>query len=329
MHRWLAKAALPLTAFVFAMFIAARIIDYWAMSKFGNDFGVYWRTANNPIDLAYSGNEKYPFPYMPTMLIWISPLSGVGKLPALLIWTAISILSFVAICRRYLSTTALALALASPPMVHCVLTGQVSAVLAAALLWACGTSNRVMAGIAIGLVATVKPQLVFMAPLMLAFSQDAKAIIGAALSFLVVVGLSIGLFGAQQWSAWLASLTHFQHAVVDSQVITAAANPAAVAARFGMPAIPVMVVGAATGVAISFLNRASDALTKTAAIVTGSILAAPYALNYDLVAVVPFLIVAMLNGRALLGIALAAPHPLPVLAAAYELGQKPNSPHEV
>src|SRR5213075_2153719 len=69
-------------AFAFVMslaMVAVMTVAYVYSARFGNDFGVYWRTANNPLELVYAPMWRFPFPYAPTMLLWITPLGFVPK----------------------------------------------------------------------------------------------------------------------------------------------------------------------------------------------------------------------------------------------------------
>jgi hypothetical protein len=174
--------------------------------------------------------------------------------------------------------------------------------------------------VAFGILASIKPQLVLMAPLMLVLNRDWRAFIAAAASFLLIVCLSLFLFGPERWTEWIASMNHFYHAVVDTDVIRIGTSPAIVAQRFGYRPLPFLLVGAVLGVGIVFVCREAAPLEKAAAIGLGSIMAAPYALAYDLTIVVPVLVLAVFRGRILAAFALAAPfHPFPMIASVYEL----------
>lgn len=322
-QRITAKFAPPL-AFVACLALSATLfVEYAMAAKFVNDFGVYWRTANQPVELAYFWPGRFPFPYMPTMLLWITPLSATPLWPTYLFFVAFSAAVFVLACRPYLPNAAIALALVSPPFLRGLYTGQVSAALAALMLWACGTGNRFAAGVAFGLIASIKPQLVIMAPLMLALTRDWRAFAAASVTFLSVVLLSVVAFGPERWLEWIASMDHFHSAVAGTNVIDSATTPAAIAVRFGLPPLPFLSIGIIGGAVTVYFCRKAPALERAAAISIGSLLAAPYALTYDLVTVVPFLAGAIFQGRivALLAI-LATSHPIPLAVSAFELLRK-------
>ena len=317
------RAALPLAFLFCALISGAIIVNYYFSGRIGNDFGVYWRAANQPIDLVYLWKGPYPFSSLPTMLLWVLPLSIVPKWPAFFFFTAFSVAAYVLACRPYLPKIAIILTTITPPFWRGILTGQVTTVLAALLLWACGTGNRLAAGIAFGVIASVKPQLVVMAPLMLALNRDWKAFIAAGATFVGLVMVSVMAFGPERWPEWLASMDHFQNWFAHSTVITVGVTPAMIAERFGLPPFPFLIAGTVAGAGLVFLCRSLDPLGKSAAIVVASLMAAPYALAYDLTAVVPFLALAVLAGRiwAVLGIATIF-HPIPLIVAAWELLQR-------
>lgn len=317
------KAA-PIIATLFCIALSITLcVDYTLDAKWANDFGVYWRTANMPAEQAYFWDGRFPFPYMPTMLLWISPLSLIPKWPVYFIFIACSAIIFILACRSFLPKAGIALALISPPFLHGLATGQVSAAIAALLLWACGTGNRAFAGIAFGFIASVKPQLVIMAPLMFVLNRDCRAFFAAGTTFGLLVLISIVVFGPERWPEWFGSMKHFHNAVTNTDVIRGAVTPAAVAERYGLPPLPFLVIGILAGTGLVYLCRNTGTLEKASAIVVGSLLAAPYALGYDLVTIVPYLALAILGGRILpVLVFVAGTNPLPILVSAYELARK-------
>jgi len=308
-------------AFAYCLWTTGLILaNYVYWSKFGNDFGVYWRAANQSVDTVYSWSGRFPFPYAPTMLLWTAPLALVQKTAAYVLFVAGSVTALVAVCRSYLPRRAIVLALISPPVARGLFTGQVCAALAALMLWACSTDKRRGAGMAFGVIASIKPQLVLMAPLMLALNRDWRAFFAAGAMFVSTVALSIVIFGPERWPEWVASMDHFHHAVAGTNVIEIGTTPAAVAERFGLPSVPFLIAGSLVGSGLIYFCRNAPPLEKAAAIGIGSIMAAPYALAYDLTVVMPFLALMVFQGRILPIIGIGTGHqPLPLMISAYEL----------
>lgn len=319
-QRTVAKAALPIAFLACAILSAALFYDYFQEAGFGIDFGVYWRVANAPAQQAYLWGGNYPFPYAPTMLLWVAPLSVAPKDLAFLIFTIASMAALALACRAYLSKTALALMFLSPAFARGVYSGQITTALAAALLWSCGTKNRIAAGCAFGLIASVKPQLVIMAPLLFVLNRDWRALVASGLALLSAVLLASFIFGFERWPEWLASMGHFHSAVSTSNIINLGVTPAMWAERLGLSPPPFIVAGSLAGAMIVFRCRSMPPVGQAAAIVAGSLLAAPYGLSYDLTPVLPFLALAAVRGRILAPLALIAEmNPLPLAIVTYEL----------
>lgn len=317
----LAKLAI-VCAFIFCLAMSAVLTwGYFVAHRFGNDFGVYWRAANQPLGEVYFWPGTYAFPYAPTMLLWIKPLVFVSAWPAYLLFVALSVCLYVLSIRPYLPKAAIALCLISPPFLRGMFTGQVCALLSALLFWAVGTERRIAAGITLGIIASIKPQLVLMAPLMLILNRDWRAFISAGSTFLATVILSLIAFGPERWPEWLNQMGHFRSVVTETNIVGIGISSGVIAARYGFAPLPFMLLGAIVGAALVYLCRNAPTLEKTTAIALGSILAAPYALIYDLTAVLPFLALAVMRGRILAGLAAAAAlNPLPIAISIFELG---------
>lgn len=310
----LKRPALAVTIGVSVVLSLALLIHGAVANTFATDFSVYWRTANEPAEWAYQPRTSLPFPYPPTMMLWISPLAFLPMWVAFAIWVSLSVAATVAVCRNYLQRPALALLLVCPPMVNGLATGQVSATLAALLLWSCGTRNRFVAGLALAVIASIKPQFVIMAPLLLLVSRDARALLGSVVGFLAIVGTSVLVFGQKAWIEWYHSMSNF-HAVLDKDnVLGVAITPAAAAEHVHFPPIPFLIAGSLIGIWLVIRCRKLGPMETSAAIATGSLLAAPYALTYDLVAIAPLLVAAAFADRKVPVIALAGVlNPLPLL----------------
>jgi hypothetical protein len=284
------------------------------------DFSVYWRAANEPLETVYQPRATLNFPYPPTMLLWIEPLARTPLRLAFVCWLAVSIGGLVFASRRYLSIPQITLCLFSPPMFYALLNGQVTIALSALLLWACGTRSRLSAGAAFAVVATIKPHLVIMAPLLLLASRDWRALVSASLAFAAVCAASIIAYGAETWLAWYNSLEHFNAILIKNDVLMVAATPYGVARYWDLPPLPFLVLGAAIGAWLAVRCRNMPPLSKCAAIAAGSLLAAPYAVIYDLSPVIPFLVLSVFRGS--VGSALAiggALNPIPLVLTALAL----------
>lgn len=316
----LARPALAL-AIIMAAFGSIGLLVWFGVSgTFATDFSVYWRTANEPLAMAYLPRDELPFPYAPTMLLWIRPLSLLPMWPAFAIWLMISVYCLVKACRVHLSVNETWLVLAGPILINGLGTGQVSAVLAAILLWSCTTKNRLAAGVGLAVIASIKPQLVLLVPLFLLVRRDWVGLGSAALAFLALVSASILAFGFQIWFEWLSSLDNFHRVLLEQSVLGVGATPAAAAEHWHLPPLPFLLGGLAFGSWLVVKCRNLGPLETCAAIATGSLMAAPYALTYDLAAVTPFLVAAIYRGSIPAAVALGgALHPIPLALTFFQL----------
>jgi hypothetical protein len=165
-----------------------------------------------------------------------------------------------------------------------------------------------------------------MAPLFLLVAGEWKTFTVAALSFAAIVASSLAIFGVETWGAWMASLGNFHSVLLNRNVLNIAATPAGVAESWGLPPVPFLVLGAAIGLWMVIRCRDLAPLQQSGAIAAGSLLAAPYALMYDLTAVVPFLVWSVFRGSIPAAVALGgALNPLPLAITAYQLlGRSPR-----
>jgi len=303
-------------AWIVSILALIGTIGLWLFKKqIANDFSVYFRTANLPLIWTYWHGHKFPFPYMPTMLLWIAPLKGLPFWPSWIAWVSISIFALARACRPYLSRPELWLLFFSPPVSNGLLTGQVTVILVALMIWGCGAKNRWAAGLVFAVIASIKPQLVVMVPLLLLLRRDGRAIVAAALGFVLLVVLATLAFGVDTWRAWYVGLADLRFALMAMGI--GGFSPAAAADGLGLNPVPFLVAGAVFGVWLVYRCRLCDPLATTAALGVGSIAAAPYSLTYDFAVAAPFLVLAIFRNQFLAALALsgAAP-PVPLLLAA-------------
>lgn len=314
------QPALALSLVMTAFGSIGLLVWFGISGTFATDFSVYWRTANEPLTMVYLPRDELPFPYAPTMLLWIKPLSVLPMWPAFLMWVMISAYCLAKACRMHLSVSETWLVLAGPILIYGLATGQVSAFVAAILLWSCSTKNRLAAGVGLAVIASIKPQIVLLAPLFLLVRHDWLAFGSAALSFLALVLASVVAFGFPLWFEWLASLDNFHRVLLEQSVLGVAATPAAAAEHWNLPPLPFLLGGIAFGSLLVAKCRNLGPLETSAAIATGSLMAAPYALTYDLAALAPFLVAAIYRGSISAGVAFSgALHPLPLALTFFQL----------
>lgn len=231
-----------------------------------------------------------PFVYPPSALLFFAPAS----LPPF--WVSFALFSILAAlhlayvgCSR---TTDRLLLLVSPPIVLAMMTGQPT-LLAAALAVAAMMRLKVdpvKAGILFAAAALLKPTLFLLLLVGLVAGQHWRALLSASIAAALLLGLAVLLFGISPWLAWIEALPRFRllfdtYAGLYRNGIT----PHAFALQHGLDAdwltiaiIPVVALAAA----VAFI-RTDDWRVRLVMIVGGSLLASPYAMNYELAAFGP------------------------------------------
>lgn len=321
----LRRLALP-TAIAMSAISAVGLL-YWFIvnDDIAMDFSVYWRAASEPLSEVYLPRPTLNFPYAPTMLLWIAPLALLPLGMSYAIWVGISIFAFVGACRMHLKYREICLALGSFPMVYCLLNGQVATTLTALLIWACTTRNRVAAGVAFAVIFSIKPQFVLMAPLLLLVRRDLGALVSFAISSVAIIAASVAAFGVETWESWLRALDHFHQIVIKNGVLQVTITPASAAELWGLPSLPFLIGGAAIGALVVIKCRQQPSLQQATAVAVGSLLASPYAIMYDFVAVMPFLAWSIFRGNLFAAlISTGTLSPLPLLATGYFLAHGRN-----
>ncbi len=220
------------------------------------------------------------FPYTVGWLIWMA-----GTLP-LYVYAMSSIIS---------GRTALLATLGFPAVFINFAHGQngfLTAALAGGAMLLLRRSEW-LAGVLIGLLA-YKPQFGILIPIALAAGGYWRAFAGATLTVVALVLLSVVVFGTGVWFAL------FEHSAFTRTVVLEAGGTGwekiqSVFSALRMWGVPVSaayaaqaVVGLALAVSVAWLWRSKAAFeTKAAGLLTASLAATPYLLDYDLVALAP------------------------------------------
>ena len=150
-----------------------------------------------------------------------------------------------------------------------------------------------LAGILLGLLV-YKPQFALLVPLALAASARWRVFWNAAMTAFVILGATYLAYGLGTWNAFIDSLA-FTRAVVLEEGGTGFYKIQSIFAAVRLWGGPVALAYAAQAIvalAVAFflvrIWRNESALAfKAAALIAGALLATPYALDYDLVAIGP------------------------------------------
>jgi hypothetical protein len=242
--------------------------------------------------------------YPPFLMFVAAPLAMLPYLPALVVWQVATLLAYLAMLALLLRQHGvdpvrhklwLLLAVASPAGFVNIAHGHNGYLTATLIGTALVLLDRrpVIAGILIGLLA-YKPQFGMLIPLVLIATGRWRTFVAAALTVLALVLAATLVFGLEAWRAFFAWMP-FTQTVVLEQGGTGWHKIQSVFAWVRMwgggVQLAYFVQGAVTvalAAALLWLwrSRAAFAL-KAAALIVASILATPYSLDYDYVALAP------------------------------------------
>jgi hypothetical protein len=212
---------------------------------------------------------------------------------ALFVWTAITLPAYLVSIRAILPRPeALLLALAFPAVFVNLGHGQ-NGFLTAALLGGglvLLDQRPIIAGVLLGLLA-YKPQFGVMIPLVLIVTGRWTTIVAALATVLATAVAALGLFGVKAWTAFAASASFTRTVVLEQggpgwekiQSLFATARMWGGGVELAYAAQTALALAVAGSLVWLWRSRAAFEL-KAAALACGCLLATPYVLDYDLVA---------------------------------------------
>lgn len=238
---------------------------------------------------------NHNFSYPPHTLFFLAPLAAFDYVPALLIWTAASLLTFYYAAKPYLVQAKI------PPWVALILAGTLMNIwaghygllLGAGLLsaWRICDGRPILAGILFGLL-TIKPHMGVLIPVVLLCRRQWLAMAVAALTTATLVLASAAAFGWGVWETYLTDTREYQAYLLSRPpefyhfmmpTVYQALHLAGLTSLAGLGQI-LSAVAVTAGVVWVSLRAAS---TQKAGLLaaTGTFLVLPYAFNYDMTVV--------------------------------------------
>ena len=237
-----------------------------------------------------------PWAYPPTALLPLLPFGALPYTAALILFVTASLGLFMVAARPLFEERKLlaaGLIVLSQPVIFAALNGQmiflVAALVTTALILL--PTAPVRAGILIGIAAAIKPQLLVFAPLAMLACREYRAL-GASLCAgggMVLLSLS---FGPERWIEWLGALSRFKDTVESLDILYRNVTPTGMLWFLGVTGPAQWIANLAFALAGAWIvwrvfRRSEDVPTRLVAMVGGALFAAPYAMNYDLVLLVP------------------------------------------
>lgn len=246
-----------------------------------------------------------PFLHPPQVLLASAPFSLLPYVTAWALFASISAAIFLAVSSRLAPRGwAILAAVAAPAFFLNTISGQAGLLLAAFFGAAALTFERrpLLAGVFFGLVA-IKPQYGVLIPLALAASGQWRAFAGAAACVLFQAGAATLAFGAGVWGAFLGKLSFASYILLEGGGIGWPKFVALYGALRGLGAphdaalAGQVLFAACVAACVAMLWRSgADLRLKLAGLITGALLASPYALDYDTALLLPAIALAVSLG---------------------------------
>ncbi len=224
----------------------------------------------------------YAWAYPPIALLLVYPLALLPYLWSLALWLALGLGLYLAVLWRIMPRPlTLWAGLAFPAVFVTVSHGQNGLLTAGLLGWAL-----------LGLLS-FKPQLGLLVPFALAAAAQRRTIAAAALTVLGLSAASLALFGSALWSDFLASLP-FARAMLELELVpyyklqSVFAATRLLGGSIGLAyALQGLVAAGAASLAVWAWRQPVAQDLKNAALMTASLLATPFMLDYDMTLLAP------------------------------------------
>jgi hypothetical protein len=249
--------------------------------------------------------QDHNWSYPPHFVPWILVFGLAPYLWGFILWMGTTFGAYLAaILPGRPQKASLFLALLLAPSTYVNLAGGQNGFLTAALmLGALRLLERhpIWAGVLFGLL-TVKPQLGILVPVALIAAGAWRAIFSAVVTTAVTIAASIGLYGTEPWIAYVRDTSRVQAAVLEygTGVFTLMMPTPFMAARImdwgigiGYALNAAIALGAAVVVGWAYRGKWGSADLRAAILLTATLLASPYAFNYDMTALSAMLLCVM------------------------------------
>jgi hypothetical protein len=275
------------------MLLALWLLGHGTLDPFGKpigaDFTAFWNAGhladtgapaaawnqqllNDTIRHTHGVEYGTAWIYPPVFLLVAAPLGAMSYLPALLVWQLLSLICVALVLRSILESRRDTLVALASPLSALVLANGQNSLITAALL---GGGLLLLArqpwvgGALLGMLI-YKPQLGIVILPLLIFTRNWRALGGAALAAVVLVGLSVFLWGPDCWPAWLSSLRYGRFYMEHGSVgLYKSASLFSMARTWGAgagAAYAVQSLGILVAVGCVWLLRSSTNLTRAAAV---------------------------------------------------------------
>jgi arabinofuranan 3-O-arabinosyltransferase len=235
--------------------------------------------------------------YPPHFLLMIWPLGWLGYKAGLIAFLSATFALFAAATvtfRRYFAPQSNAVVLSvvlATFVLLTIYTTQNGFLTGAALLFgfAWMKPRPVLAGLAFACL-TIKPQLGFLIPVLLVLDRNWRAFASTAVFTVLLLILSVAVFGWDSWRAYLTETLVYQRSVMtDWNGIFLRMMPSTFASARSLGFTPSFAAAVQWPISISaaaavlwLLRKETDPLRRVFVVACGTFLITPYAFNYDM-----------------------------------------------
>jgi hypothetical protein len=275
--------------------LGTDFVSFWTAARLainGEAANVYDPAAHQAAEQAFFGGDFgfYAFFYPPVFLLYCLPLALAPYFVALSAWLAATAAAYIRVVRQIAANRIGVMPILAFPAVFVTLGHGQNALLTTALFGAGALwlgARPLLAGLAFGALC-YKPQLAVLLPLGLAVSGRwrARGAMGARAAALGA--LSLLLFGAPVWSAFLAEAplarAVLEQGLVDPEkMVSLFAAIRLLGGGLNLAYAAQAALAVAVGLAlVSALRRTGGALEQVVLIAAATLPATPFALDYDL-----------------------------------------------
>ena len=276
---------------------------------FGRDFAIFWTASRLALEgqtieifdsvLFHQALARFfgestafsPFPYPPIGLWPFLPLGLIPYLWSFLVWSLLTLVLYLSVAAEGPNANMQRLVLLLAPATILTFPFGQNGLLTAALFLAglsCLDRRPVLAGLCFALL-TFKPQLGLLIPIALLAGRHWRAFLVAVAGTLILLLWSLWFAGLESWRQHLHGLgehmaflergTGFFMYMIPTPFMAARIAGVDVSIGYGLQMLTAIL--AVAGVAWAF-HRSSDSGLRNIALISGTFLASPWILNYDM-----------------------------------------------
>lgn len=279
---------------IFGKPVGADFVVYWVVSAFclgGEPSAVYDFTKLNAAIKDLGGIDYYQtWNYSPCVLLMVLPVALLPYIVSLLLWLSITLSGALYALRRIAPHPAtIKLALAFPGTFQNFMQGQNGFISGGFLGGGLFVLDRspVLGGFLLGLMS-YKPHLAILIPVALIGGKRWKALATATVTVAGLIILSCLFFGIEIWVVYLKYLSSVPPKLLDisnlwPKMVTTLASVRLVGGNEGMAwLLQGAVTACAVGVVFLVWRHSASPSTCASVLILGTLLATPYAFDYDL-----------------------------------------------